>query len=197
MSQPQFRSYEDDDEVDDLEADIEEMERQHPGTRARMERLGVVIGVTTRLWQRREAIGMSLAEVAQRGGLTEDEVDLVEDNAVDVTFDVLSRYADAVGLRFVLQAAPSGPPPPVNYDLRVDYHRTDGAGLTHTHVDALETEMELVPGAFVVVGNQEADPAVAEVVSVEPDGFTLVRVLPGPAEDHLHLTRQGSNSGSG
>lgn len=195
MSQPHHEAYEDDN-VDDLEAEIEEEERQRPGTRARIEQLTAVVGMTTRLWQRREAIGMTVEEVAEHGGLTLDEIESVEDNAVDVTFDVLCRYAQAVGVQFILRQVPTQPLP-VNYDLWVDYHRTDGEGLTHTHVDHVEADIELVPGAFIVVGNEEADPAVAEVVAVEPDGLVLVRVLPGPAGDHLHLTRHGPGSASG
>ncbi len=42
-------------------------------------------------------------------------------------------------------------------------------------------------GAFLVVGNEEADSSVAEVVSVEDDGVVLLRVLPGPLSEHLHL----------
>ena len=72
------------------------------------------------------------------------------------------------------------------FDLWVDYHRRDADGLTHAHVDDVESEVELVPGACVVVGNAEADPAVAEVVAVEDDGVVLVRVLAGPVEQHLH-----------
>lgn len=83
------------------------------------------------------------------------------------------------------------------WDLWVDYHRTDGAGLTHTHLEDVENHIEIVPGAYVVVGNEEADPAVAEVVSVEPDGLVLVRVLPGPAEEHRHLTGRQSLHRSG
>ncbi len=75
----------------------------------------------------------------------------------------------------------------VHWDLWVDYHRTDGTGLTHTRTEDLERPLELRRGMFVVVGNEEAEPAVAEVVAVESDGLVLVRVLPGPVEDHLHL----------
>lgn len=78
------------------------------------------------------------------------------------------------------------------WDLWLDYHRQDGDGLTNTHLEDVEGDIEIVPGAYVVVGNVEADPAVAEVVKVEPDGVVLVRVLPGPAEDHLHLTGRPS-----
>lgn len=76
----------------------------------------------------------------------------------------------------------------MKWDLWVDYHRTDGDGLTHTNARHAATGVTLRPGVFLVVGNEEADPAVAEVMSVDPDGLVLVRVLPGPAEEHLHLT---------
>lgn len=77
----------------------------------------------------------------------------------------------------------------VKWDLRVDYHRTDGNGLTHTNVPNAEPGVELKQGEHVVVGNEEADPAVAEVVAVKPTGVVLVKVLPGQAEDHLDLVR--------
>lgn len=40
------------------------------------------------------------------------------------------------------------------------------------------------------MGNEEADPAVAEVVAVKPTGVVLVKVLPGQAQDHLDLVRR-------
>lgn len=81
----------------------------------------------------------------------------------------------------------------MKWDLWIDYHRQDEDGLTHTHADDAAPGVALVPGAYVLVGNEEADSAVAEVVSIGEDGVVLVRVLPGPADDHLHLvpgTRQ-------
>lgn len=75
----------------------------------------------------------------------------------------------------------------VKWDLWVDYHRTDGERLTHTNVRNAAPGVQLKQGEHVVVGNEEADPAVAEVVAVKSSGVVLVRVLPGPAEDHLYL----------
>ncbi|MGH9065593.1 MAG: hypothetical protein ACRDZQ_01405 [Acidimicrobiales bacterium] len=94
----------DEDEVDELQELIGELEDRCPGARRRIEDTSV-LRFTTRLWQRREALAMPVEEVAERSGLTPDEVDLVEDNAVDVAFDVLVRYASAVGLQFDLQTA--------------------------------------------------------------------------------------------
>jgi len=41
----------------------------------------------------------------------------------------------------------------VTWDLWVDYHRTDGAGLSHVHVRNVEPGVALDPGKYLVVGN--------------------------------------------
>lgn len=81
------------------------------------------------------------------------------------------------------------------FDLWLDYHRRDGDGLTHAHVDDVKAGVQLTPGSFVVVGNHEAEPAVGEIVSVDADGVVLVRVLPGSAAQHLHLVRHLHQAG--
>ena len=91
------------DEVDDLETEIEAMERARPGTRRRIEELGEVFRVTTTLWQRREQLGLSVEEIAERSGLPLDDVERVEDNDVHCPHDILSRYGKAVGLQFGLR----------------------------------------------------------------------------------------------
>jgi hypothetical protein len=63
-------------------------------------------------------------------------------------------------------------------------HRIDGDGLTHASVKDLETGAKVEVGRYIVVGNEEADPAVAQVVAIDERGMVLVRVLPGPDEDH-------------
>ncbi len=73
------------------------------------------------------------------------------------------------------------------WDLWVDYHRRDERGLVPTHAADAEAGVDPAAGMFVVVGNEEADPSVAEVVAVEDDGVVLLRVLPGPVSEHLHL----------
>lgn len=75
----------------------------------------------------------------------------------------------------------------IRWDFWVDYHRTDERGLTHTNVRNAGSGVTLESGGHLVVANEEADPAVAKVVELRPDGTVLVSVLPGPAEQHLHL----------
>jgi hypothetical protein len=84
----------------------------------------------------------------------------------------------------------------MSWDLWVDYQRRDGDGLTHASVKDASPGVELEVGGFVVVGNEKADPAVAEIISVDERGIVLVRVLPGSCDDHRHLVRKGLASAS-
>ncbi len=83
------------------------------------------------------------------------------------------------------------------WDLWVDYHRTDGARLTHTNLRNAEPGAAIQVGRCLVVGNEEAESAVAEVVSVDDRGVVLVRVLPGRAADHLDLVSGGAICSAG
>jgi predicted transposase YdaD len=96
-----------DEEIDELEETIRELEARHPGIRAEMDRMTVVLRMTTALWQRREQLGLSVEQVAERSGLPIEEVEAVEDNDVDSSFQRLARYAEAVGLQFELQQVPA------------------------------------------------------------------------------------------
>lgn len=73
------------------------------------------------------------------------------------------------------------------WDLWVDFHRVDADGLTHAHADDLSAGVDPQTGDYIVVGDEDADPAVAQVVSVAADGVILVRVLPGHADLHREL----------
>ena len=44
------------------------------------------------------------------------------------------------------------------------------------------------------VGSDDAEAAVAEVVEIDDRGVVMVRVLPGPADDHRHLLSGGAAS---
>jgi hypothetical protein len=81
----------------------------------------------------------------------------------------------------------------MTWDLWIDYHRRDSAGLTHASVKDVESGIRLVPCSCLIVGNEEADPAVAEVVSLEEHGVVLVRVLAGSVEDNSDRLRQGNH----
>ncbi len=78
------------------------------------------------------------------------------------------------------------------WDLWVDFHRVDAAGLTHAHVDDATAGAHVEQGQFIVVGDDGADPGVAEVVEVRSDGVVLLRILPGHAERHRALLQPHS-----
>jgi hypothetical protein len=61
------------------------------------------------------------------------------------------------------------------------------SGLTYGHVDDAAPGTEIRAGRYVIVGDDDADPAVAQVVEVKDDGTVLLRVLPGHADLHATL----------
>ena len=71
-------------------------------------------------------------------------------------------------------------------DLWVDFARVYG-GLTYGDLEDADSGAVVEVGKYLVVGDDDADPAVAEVVEVRPDGIVLLKILPGPAEAHVHL----------
>jgi len=82
----------------------------------------------------------------------------------------------------------------MNYDLWIDYQARRTDGLTPALAKHGRARLELTAGEYLVVGAEDAEPAVAEVVDVRPDGVVLLRVLDGPATDHLSLVRHASST---
>ena len=75
----------------------------------------------------------------------------------------------------------------MTWDLWVDYLRTDGTGHTHTSMRNARPGVVFRVGDHVVVGNEDADPAVARVIAIDDDGVVLGGGAPGPVEDHRPL----------
>jgi hypothetical protein len=73
------------------------------------------------------------------------------------------------------------------WDLWVDFHRVDADGLTHASLKDASEEAVIEPGRYVIVGDEDADPAVAHVVDVRANGVVLLRVHTGHADQHLDL----------
>jgi hypothetical protein len=46
-----------------------------------------------------------------------------------------------------------------------------------------------VAGSYVIVGCEDAESAVARVLSIEPDGAIELQVLPGNVDDHRELLK--------
>ena len=79
----------------------------------------------------------------------------------------------------IVEQAPS-------WDMWVDFSRVYD-GLTYGHVDDTASGVDVIPDRYLIVGDYDADPGVAEVVEVKANGTVLLRVLPGPASAHLEL----------
>jgi len=75
---------------------------------------------------------------------------------------------------------------PHSWQMWVDFARVY-SGLTYGHIDDAAPGTEIKPGRYLIVGDDGADPAVAQVVEVKDDGTVLPRVLPGHAEQHATL----------
>jgi hypothetical protein len=73
------------------------------------------------------------------------------------------------------------------WDLWIDYSGREPSGLTPTLLRFARAGAEIEVGRFVLVGSDDAEDAVAEVVEIDDRGVVMVRVLPGPADDHRHL----------
>jgi hypothetical protein len=73
------------------------------------------------------------------------------------------------------------------WDLWVDFHWVDAKGRTHASLKDTRRGVRIEPGACLVVGDHDAEPAVAEVVKIEANDVVLLRVLPGSADAHRDL----------
>ena len=60
-------------------------------------------------------------------------------------------------------------------------------GLTHADLEDAADASQIEVGRYVIVGDHDADPAVAQVIEIKANGVVLLKVLPGHAEAHLAL----------
>ena len=67
----------------------------------------------------------------------------------------------------------------------VDFARVY-SGLTYGHW-MTQPRDRVQAGRHLIIGDDDADPAVAQVVEVKDDGTVLLRVLPGHADQHATL----------
>lgn len=80
--------------------------------------------------------------------------------------------------------------------LWIDFQRADDEGLTRGNVRNLRADLEVSVGDVIVVGNEDAEPGVAEVVELGERGFVLVRVFLGSVEENRFRLRGAVASAS-
>lgn len=72
-------------------------------------------------------------------------------------------------------------------ELWVDDHQEYEPGVIHAHLRHARVPLDPRPGDYVVVGDDEIKPALAEVLSRSEVGDLRLRVLPGPAKSRPEL----------
>jgi len=77
-------------------------------------------------------------------------------------------------------------------ELWVDDHQEYEPGIVTGHLRHARIPLDPHPGDYLVVGDDEVPPALALVVSREPEGTIRLRILPGSAVSHEELgSRRG------
>ncbi|MEO7837354.1 MAG: hypothetical protein ABIS21_06905 [Acidimicrobiales bacterium] len=72
-------------------------------------------------------------------------------------------------------------------ELWVDDHQEYEPGVVHAHLRHARVPLDPRPGDYVVVGDDEIEPALAEVLSRSEVGELRLRMLPGPATSRPEL----------
>jgi hypothetical protein len=67
-------------------------------------------------------------------------------------------------------------------ELWVDDHQEYEPGVVHGHLRHARTPIDPQPGDYLVVGDDDAPPVLAEVLGREAGGELLLRLLPGKPE---------------
>jgi hypothetical protein len=75
----------------------------------------------------------------------------------------------------------------VEPQILLDYHRVAPGGLTRARRSDVRPGVQLSQWDYVVVGDEDAEPAVAQVVDVSSDGAILLRILEGSVATNAHL----------
>jgi hypothetical protein len=75
----------------------------------------------------------------------------------------------------------------VKPQILLDYHRVAPGGLTRARRNDVRPGVQLSQWDYVVVGDEDAEPAVAQVVDVSSDGAILLRILEGSVAHNAHL----------
>ena len=78
-----------------------------PEVRAEYDRLGPIFAVVDEMIEARQAAGLTQAEVANRMGTTQSVVARLETARHMPTFDMITRYATAIGRRLDIHLVPA------------------------------------------------------------------------------------------
>ncbi len=74
-----------------------------------------------------------------------------------------------------------------DYDLAVDFMDMTNDGRVWTLLEDARPGFVPIAGRYVIVGCEDADPAVARILSVNAEGHIELEVLPGSVDSHRDL----------
>lgn len=74
-----------------------------------------------------------------------------------------------------------------NYDIAVDFMDMTNDGRLWTRLTDVRTGFVPVAGHYAIVGCEDAEPAVAQIISVDIERGITLQVLEGSVEEHRHL----------
>jgi hypothetical protein len=77
----------------------------------------------------------------------------------------------------------------VPHDLAVDFMDMSDAHRLWTRRSDARPGFHAVVGGYAIVGDDDADPRVARIIDIDPDGNIGLEVLDGTVEAHLDLVR--------
>ena len=73
------------------------------------------------------------------------------------------------------------------YDIAVDFMDMTNAGRLWTRMKDLRPGFVPIAGQYAIVGCEDADPAVARIITVDVERGIQLEVLDGDVEDHRDL----------
>lgn len=73
------------------------------------------------------------------------------------------------------------------YDIDVDFMDMTNDGRLWTRLKDVRSGFVLIAGQYAIVGCDDADPAVAQIISVDIENGIVLQVLDGGVEEHRHL----------
>jgi len=75
----------------------------------------------------------------------------------------------------------------MDYDLWVDFQRMQDDGRLLARARNARRGFSLAAEMYLVVGSEDAEPAVARVLAITAEGSVELQVLPGPVDLHRDL----------
>jgi ribosome-binding protein aMBF1 (putative translation factor) len=79
-----------------------------PAVRTEYDRLGPIFAVVGEMVEARQTAGLTQAEIAKRMGTSQSVIARLENARHMPTFDMVSRYAAAIGRRIDIHLVPNG-----------------------------------------------------------------------------------------